>query len=123
DANFSVRSLMRDILKVPETMDVNDLLTEMRQRRIHIAVAIDEYGGTAGIVTLEDIVEEIVGEVRDEFETGEAQPDIVITPEGTLLNGLTPIDDVNEQLGLSIRSEADTVGGYVFEKLGRKPEL
>ncbi|MFL5733298.1 MAG: hemolysin family protein [Chloroflexia bacterium] len=122
-AQFSVRALMRDILTVPESMDVNHLLARMKQSRIHIAVVIDEYGGTAGIVTLEDVVEEIVGEVRDEFEVGEEKPDIEFTPDGTLVNGLTAIDDLNERLGLSIESEADTVGGYVFELLGRKPEL
>ena len=88
-----------------------------------MAVLIDEYGGTAGIVTLEDVVEEIVGDVHDEFEGENVHPDIQITPEGTLVNGLTPIDDLNEQLGLKIESEADTVGGFVFELLGRKPEL
>ena len=120
---FSVISCMREILKVPETMDVNNLLTEMQLKRIHIAVVIDEYGGTAGIVTLEDLLEEIVGEVRDEFDEAEESTDIFPTSDGTLINGLTPIDDVNERLGLKIESEADTVGGYVFEQLGRKPEL
>lgn len=122
-SRFSAKECMREILKVPETMDVNSLLAEMRQKRIHIAVVIDEYGGTAGIVTLEDLLEEIIGEVRDEFEGAEESADIVSTPDGTLINGLTPIDDVNERLGLKIESEADTVGGYVFELLGRKPEL
>src|SRR5205823_5805802 len=122
-AGFNVRSLMRDTLRVPETIDVNELLSEMKRQRIHIAVVIDEYGGTAGIATLEDVVEEIVGEVRDEFDAGEEQPDIDFTPDGTLVNGLTPIDELNERLGLNIESEADTVGGYVFERLGRKPEL
>jgi putative hemolysin len=64
-----------------------------------------------------------VGEVRDEFEVGEARPNIEFTPDGTLVNGLTPIDDLNERLGLKVESEADTVGGHVFELLGRKPEL
>ncbi len=121
--NVSVRTLMREILEVPESLSVNDLLTRMQQRRIHIAVVIDEYGGTAGMVTLEDVVEEIVGEVRDEFEVGEEHPNFVSTPEGTLVSGLTAIDDVNERLKLSLHSEADTLGGYVFELLGRKPEL
>src|SRR5205809_518650 len=68
--------------------------------------------------------EEIVGEVRDEFEAaGTSGSDITVTPDGTIVNGLTPIDDVNEALDLNIESEADTIGGYVFEMLGRKPEL
>ena len=120
---FDLRSLMRPVEAVPETLDVADLLTMMQQKGLHMVVVVDEYGGTAGIVTLEDIVEEIVGEVRDEFEPSEAATSIVPTPEGTLVDGLTPIDDVNEALGLNIQSEADTLGGYVFEVLGRKPEL
>jgi putative hemolysin len=123
EAGFSVRAFRRDILREPESIDVNHLLAEMKRRRIHIAVVIDEYGGTSGIVTLEDLVEEIVGEVRDEFEVGEEHPDIEVTPDGTVVNGLTSIDDLNERLGLKIHSDADTVGGYVFERLGRKPEL
>jgi CBS domain containing-hemolysin-like protein len=120
---FDVRSLMRPVEAVPETLDVADLLPMMQQKGLHMVVVVDEYGGTAGVVTLEDIVEEIVGEVRDEFESGETVTNIQPTPEGTMVDGLTPIDDVNEALGLNIQSEADTLGGYVFEVLGRKPEL
>jgi putative hemolysin len=121
--HFDVRSLMRPIEAVPETLDVAELLQRMRQSGTHMVVVVDEYGGTAGIVTLEDIVEEIVGEVRDEFESEDGDSDIVQTPEGTLIDGLVSIDDANEVLGLGIESEADTVGGYVFEVLGRKPEV
>lgn len=121
--DFSVRALMRPIKAFPETINVNDLLTEMLRGGTHMALVVDEYGGTAGIVTLEDVVEEIVGEVHDEFEAPEERPDIQVTPDGTLVNGMTPIDDLNERLGLEIETEADTVGGYVFERLGRKPEL
>jgi CBS domain containing-hemolysin-like protein len=95
----------------------------MQKEGVQIVLVVDEYGGTAGIVTLEDIVEEIVGEVRGEFETAEAQSDFVVTPEGMLISGLTPIDDVNETLGLHLETDATTLGGYVFEMLGRKPEL
>ncbi|MGA7731451.1 MAG: hemolysin family protein [Chloroflexia bacterium] len=120
---FDIRSIMRPIIQVPETSDVAELLASMQKSGHQMVVVIDEYGGTAGIVTLEDIVEEIVGEVRDEFETGEPTADIVVTPTGTIVDGLASTDDVNEQLGLDIHSEADTIGGYVFEVLGRKPEL
>jgi CBS domain containing-hemolysin-like protein len=115
---------MRPIVAVPETLDVADLLNRMQQGGHQMVAVIDEYGGTAGIVTLEDIVEEIVGEVRDEFEPATANAgDIVVTPEGTMVNGLASIDDVNEALGLDIESDSDTIGGFVFEMLGRKPEL
>jgi putative hemolysin len=120
---FNVRSLMRPIDAVPETLDVALLLARMQQSGTQMVVVVDEYGGTAGIVTLEDVVEEIVGEVRDEFEPESNTPGIVVTPEGTLVDGLVAIDDVSEALGLKIESESDTVGGYVFEMLGRKPEL
>jgi CBS domain containing-hemolysin-like protein len=110
-------------MQVPETRDVAELLETMQKAGQQMVVVLDEYGGTAGIVTLEDIVEEIVGEVRDEFEQEDEAEDIVVTPTGTMVDGFTAIDDVNERLGLGIESEADTIGGYVFEVLGRKPEL
>jgi CBS domain containing-hemolysin-like protein len=123
NGHFSVRALMRPIQAVPETIDVGELLTFMQKEGVQIVLVIDEYGGTAGIVTLEDIVEEIVGEVRGEFETAERQSDFVVTPEGMLISGLVPIDDVNETLDLHIETDATTIGGYVFELLGRKPEV
>lgn len=123
DEQFRIHALMRPIDAVPETLGVAELLTRMQQRGIQMITVVDEYGGTAGIVTLEDVVEEIVGEVRDEFETEEEHSGIMTTPNGTLIDGLLAIDDVNEALGLSIESESDTLGGYVFEMLGRKPEL
>jgi CBS domain containing-hemolysin-like protein len=122
-ANFHVAAIMRPIPAVPETIGVADLLNSMKQGGAHMALVVDEYGGTAGIVTLEDIVEEIVGEVRDEFEPSGSNFDIVVTPNGTVVDGLAAIDDVNDALGLNIKSEADTIGGFVFEMLGRKPEL
>ncbi|MEO5953332.1 MAG: hemolysin family protein, partial [Chloroflexia bacterium] len=120
---FNVRSIMRHIEHVPETSDVAELLNRMQKSGQQIVVVIDEYGGTAGMVTMEDIVEEIVGEVRDEFETGEPTEEIVVTPTGTLVDGFASIDDVNDRLGLDIKSESDTIAGYVFDMLGRKPEL
>ncbi|MDQ3705593.1 MAG: hemolysin family protein [Chloroflexota bacterium] len=123
NGHFSVRDLMRPINAVPETIDVDELLTFMQKQGVQIVLVVDEYGGTAGIVTMEDIVEEIVGEVRGEFDTEDQRSDFTVTPEGMLIDGLVPIDDVNETLGLHIETEATTLGGYVFELLGRKPEL
>lgn len=121
--DFDIRSMMRPIKAAPESLDVDQLLTRMQQEGLQMIVVVDEYGGTAGIVTLEDILEEIVGEVRDEFEAGDTDREIVFTQDGAIVDGLVSIDDVNEALGMSIESEADTIGGYVFEVLGRKPEL
>ena len=121
--NFDLRSIMRPAQLVPETMDVADLMPVVQKSGQQMAIVVDEYGGTAGLVTLEDMIEEIVGEVRDEFEGQEALSEIITTPEGTLIDGLVAIDDVNEALGMEIESEAETIGGYVFEVLGRKPEL
>jgi putative hemolysin len=122
-SEFDLRALMRPAQLVPETMEVALLLPLMQKSGQQMAIVVDEYGGTAGLVTLEDIIEEIVGEVRDEFEGQDALSEMVTTPEGTLIDGLLSIDDVNEALGLDLESEAETIGGYVFEVLGRKPEL
>ncbi len=121
---FDLRAIVRPPKIMPETMDVADLLPQMQKSGVQMVVVIDEYGGTAGIVTLEDIIEEIVGEVRDEFEPESASSSgINVTPDGTLIEGMVDIDEVNDVLDLGIRSEADTIGGYVFEMIGRKPEL
>lgn len=122
-AQFDVRKLMRSPLIVPETMRLDDLLRAMQQQRIQIGIAIDEFGGTAGLATLEDILERIVGKMEDEFER--PQPDIQILPDGrALIDGLTLIDDVNDRFGLHVDdTDYDTIGGYVFGELGRKPSI
>lgn len=114
---------MRPIEAVPETIGVGELLNMMKARGLQIALVVDEYGGTSGIVTLEDVLEEIVGDVRDEFEPSDANSAIQVTPNGTMVDGLAPVHDVNEVLGMNLQSEADTLGGFVFEALGRKPEV
>lgn len=122
-AGFDVRRLMRSPLTVPETMRIDDLLRVMQQQRVQIAIAIDEFGGTAGLVTLEDLLERIVGEVQDEFEPPATE--IELLPGGAaLIDGLTLIDDVNNRFGLHLDdSNYDTIGGYVFGELGRRPEV
>jgi len=118
-----VARLMRPALTVPESIGADALLAEMQRRRTHMAIVIDEFGGTAGLVTLEDLIERLVGDVRDEFES--AAPDIEALPDGSaLLNGLLLIEDVNERFGLAIEDEFNnTIGGHVFARLGRKPEV
>jgi CBS domain containing-hemolysin-like protein len=118
----TARSLVRDTLYVPETLSVNQLLHQFRENRQHIAIVLDEYGGTAGLVTLEDLLEEIVGEVRDPFE--DETPEIQNLPDGTtLIDGLMLIEEVNQHLGLNlIDPHYDTIAGYVMGKLGRIPK-
>ena len=115
------RALMREALFVPETISVNALLHQFRDARQHIAIVLDEYGGTAGLVTLEDLLEEIIGDVQDQFDV--AAPPIQFQPDGSaLLDGLTMIEYVNQQIGLSLHDENyDTIAGFVIGRLGRIP--
>ncbi len=109
-------------LFVPESLPIGELLKEFREKRQHIAIVIDEYGGVAGLVTLEDILEELVGEVGDPYDN--EPPDIVPVGEGVWnVDGQALIDDVNEALGLHLSSPYyDTVAGYVLDRLGHIPE-
>lgn len=117
------RSIAREPLFVPETLPVSALLRLFRDQRQHIAIGLDEFGGTAGLVTLEDLLEEIVGEVSDAFDP--AAPGFETLPDGSvLIDGLTLIEEVNEQLNLKLHEEYyDTIAGYVMGKLGRMPHL
>jgi CBS domain containing-hemolysin-like protein len=119
----TARSLTREPIYIPETITVGTLLQEFRNNRQHIAIVLDEFGGTAGLVTLEDLLEEIVGEVSDPFDVD--SPEIQTLPDGTaLIDGLTLIEDVNEQLGLNLQDpNYDTIAGYALGKLGRIPHV
>lgn len=112
-ANF-----MREAIFVPETARVSSLLERFRDRRQHIAIVLDEYGGTAGVVTLEDLLEEIVGEVSDPFDS---EPDIVPLSDGSsLIDGLTLIEEINEHFDLVLEDpNYDTIAGFVLGRLGR----
>jgi len=114
---------MRPATFVPEGKNLNELLREMRQTRSQMAVVQDEFGGTAGIVTIEDIVEELVGDIVDEYDTDE--PEVVESETGAfLVEGKTHLDDVNDEIGSAFESEEfDTIGGYVFGLFGRQPKL
>ena len=116
-----VRDLVRDAHFVPETKRVAELLREMQQEKFHMAVVIDEYGGTAGLITLEDIIEELVGEIVDEFDVEE--PTIEALPGGDYrVNARMPIDEVNELLKAEFpEGDWDSVGGLVFNLLGHVP--
>jgi len=116
-----VSSLARAPLFVPEQKKVSELLREMQQRRVHMAIVIDEYGGTAGLVTIEDLIEEIVGEIVDEYD--QEEPLVEPVDENTIrVDAKLPIDDVNELLEVELpHEEWDTVGGLVFGLTGRVP--
>jgi putative hemolysin len=117
-----VRGAVREAVYVPESKRVAELLREMQLQKYHMAVVVDEYGGTAGLVTLEDLLEEIVGEITDEYDVEE--PGLEHLPDGSLrCPGRTAIDDVNEELDVHLPDEEwDTVGGLVFSTLGHVPD-
>ena len=122
--NVKIKNLVKEAYFVSETKPVNELFEELRKNRLQIAIVVDEYGGTAGVVTIEDILEEIVGEIYDEFDKIET-PEIVRINENTLsVSSKASIDDINEQFDQDIPNEDfQTIGGYVFGLLGREPEL
>ncbi len=119
--DLSLRQILRPAYFVPETKKVDDLLREMQQRRIHMAIVVDEYGGTAGLVTVEDILEEIVGEIRDEYDKEE--PIFEQIGEGEyIIDARMDLDDVNELLGTELSTESgETLGGLIYSALGRVP--
>jgi len=118
---FQLREIIREPFFVPDTKRVGELLAELRQRNVHLAIVLDEFGGTEGLVTLEDMLEQIVGDIYDEYDVPE--PEFTTTPEGdVLIDGGTSIDDVNERFGMNLSSEDfETIGGYIFGSLGRIP--
>lgn len=121
----ALETMLRQVLHTPESKLVSDLLKEMQSRRLHIAVIVDEYGGTSGIVTIEDILEEIVGEIKDEYDDAE-ETDVQELPnqQGFILNAGLLLDDVNEILAIELISDqSDTLGGYIFDQLGEVPNV
>ena len=118
----SIRPFLRPAYFVPEAKKVDELLREMQSRSIHMAIVVDEYGGMAGLVTMEDIVEEIVGEIRDEYDQGEEYLYQRVSDDEFVLNGRLGLDDFNEILGTDLVTElADTLGGYIYGTIGRVP--
>lgn len=120
--NTQVRELARKVLIVPENKNLGDLLTEFKRSKTHMAIVVDEYGGTRGMVTLTDLLEELVGDIADEYEV--VKDHIVEQPDGSiLLDARVPLDEVNEKLDLNIEDEEfNTLGGHVFGLLGREPQ-
>lgn len=123
DEEFSIRTLARDAFFVPESKLITELLAEFKVRRQHMAIVVDEYGGTAGIVTLEDVIEELVGDIRDEFDSEE---DLVrrLDRDSALVSARVHIEELNEVLGITLPEDvADTLGGVLYHVIGRVPRV
>jgi CBS domain containing-hemolysin-like protein len=123
DEDFSLRELRRDVCFVPESKMIDELLSEFKKRKMHLAIAVDEYGGTAGLITLEDVLEELVGDIQDEFDT-EEDPIRRVDQDTVVCSSRLRLDDLNEQLGLELDTElADTLGGFLYVIIGRVPRV
>ena len=120
---FSLKNAMRPAAYVPETKDLASLLREFQTSRVHMAIVLDEYGGTAGLVTIEDILEELVGDIADEHDKPPVSPIRWIDSTTAELDARVRVDELNEELDTRLEEDEayDTVGGYVFSKLGRIP--
>ncbi len=121
--SFNLKDIIMEPFFVPNTKKADSLFEEMQLKKVHMAVVADEYGGTAGIVTMEDLIEEVMGEIRDEYDDEEV-PDITeVTERVTRIEGTTPIEDVAEKLGIDMPDEEfDTMGGFIIGQLDRIPD-
>jgi CBS domain containing-hemolysin-like protein len=120
----TLADIAREPFYVPKTMGVQNLLESFKKERAHLAIVLDEYGGVAGLVTMEDILEELVGEIVDEFDSAdEGEPFRTVVEGSTDVSAMAHLDDIKEHLGIEFPSEGevDTLGGYVFASLGRIP--
>jgi hemolysin (HlyC) family protein len=120
-SEFSIEEICREAFFVPETKRIKDLLNELRSKKSHMAVIVDEYGGTAGIVTIEDIIEEIIGEIRDEHDFEE---ELFLPQEdgSVLINARANLDDFEEYFGVELPREGyDTLGGFIINLMGKVP--
>ena len=119
---MTIRSIMREAYHIPQTKRCSELFKEFTEKRIQMAIVIDEYGGTAGIVTLEDLIEEILGNIQDEYDDEEEE--ISVVNETTFkIDGACDIEEVEDMLGISLpESDFDTLGGFMLYSLGRIPK-
>ncbi len=120
---FSLGEIIREVFFVPESKNIDDLLTEFKKRRKHMAIAVDEYGGTAGLVTMEDVLEELVGDIQDEFDEEE---DLVVRvdDDSAVCNAKIRLDELNDLFDLNFTEDTvDTLGGLLYEKIGRVPRV
>lgn len=121
--NFNIRDILRPATFIPESKRLNSLLSEFRVKRNHMAIVVDEYGGVAGLVTIEDVLEQIVGDIEDEHDIEEDDMDIRAIHEGQyIVKALTPIEDFNETFNTHFSDEEfDTIGGIVMQRFGHLP--
>ena len=123
NSQISLKEIAKGVIKVPESKPIDDLLTELKRKSLQLAIVIDEFGGTSGLVTVEDIVEEIVGEIPDEYDT-ELEPIQVLPNSDILLDGKLTLDEINEKLGTNFSKEHyDTIGGFTFGLIGKEPNV
>jgi putative hemolysin len=123
DATVALRDILRPAYFIPETKKADELLQDLQQRKVHIAIVVDEYGGTAGLVTIEDLVEEIVGEIQDEYDAEEPFIEVVSDDE-FIFNARVDLDDVNKLMNVELPSErCDTLGGFIYSQLGKVPKV
>jgi CBS domain containing-hemolysin-like protein len=119
-----ISALMRPPYRVPESKRIDDLLREMQGRRVHIAIVMDEYGGVAGLVSIEDLLEEIVGEIRDEYDSSEEEPLRMLDDNTAIALARISPDDIAKKFFVPLpEGEFDTLGGFLTEQLGRIPEV
>lgn len=118
-----IKKFVREPYFVPETKPLVEMLEEFKNKHVHIAIVVDEYGGTSGLVTIEDLIEEIVGEINDEFDEEEEESVKQVAENKYILDGLLPIDEVNDALEISLKKseDYDSLGGYIYSELGRVP--
>ena len=122
--NDILKKIVRNILFVPENKSVSEILHEMMKKRIHLAIVVDEYGGTAGLLSMEDILEELVGDIRDEHDEGIDESVKIIDEKVCVFDGMYLVEDAYDCLGLpECEHEESTIGGYVFNLLGREPNV
>ncbi|WP_095588617.1 hemolysin family protein [Actibacterium ureilyticum] len=125
-AEFSLRELLRPLLYAPPSMPIGVLLQKMQNERVHMALVIDEYGGVDGLVTIEDLIEQVVGEIADEHDVDEGEYWLLERPGSYLVQARAPLDELEPELGLKLadeedEEEVDTLGGLVFMMIGRVP--
>jgi CBS domain containing-hemolysin-like protein len=123
DPSQSIAAIMRPTLFVPGTREVEDVLADMKRQKVHFAIVLDEYGGTAGLVTMEDLLEEIVGQIYDEYDRPEGAPAGTAAVTAPVIPGSTEVAEVNRNYGLQLDdSDYTTIGGVIFGRLGRLPK-